>query len=184
MTRMTILLFASGMGLLLGSFLGVGWMTHRDGLGLFGGDTVATRAGVWMPPFGRGFLGLLAGVLLLGWATQLSPVQSVDRVVRQHLSQRRDSRVALALNVLTRLGDPHPLLYGAVLVVIMLAGGGYAPRVSIVACAMIGTFGLELRCKLLFPQVRISQFLGQPLSGYPSGTTMRAMVFAGMLVGL
>src|SRR5882672_4681226 len=106
MTRMTILLFASGMGLLLGSFLGMGWMIHRDGLGLFG---------------------LLAGVLLLGWTTQLSPVQSVDRVVRQHLYQRRGSSVALALNVLTRLGDPHPLLYGAVLVVMMLAGRGYAP---------------------------------------------------------
>ena len=184
MTRMTILLFASGMGLLLGSFLGMGWMTHRDGLSLLAGDTVATRAGVWMPPFGRGFLGLLAGVLLLGWATQLSPVQSVDRVVRQQLYQRRGSSVALALNGLTRLGDPHPLLYGAVLVVMMLAGRGYAPRVSFVACAMIGTFGLELCGKLLFPQVRISQFLGQPLSGYPSGTTMRAMVLAGMLVGL
>src|SRR6266850_2908498 len=184
MTRMTILLFASGMGLLLGSFLGMGWMIHRDGLGLLGGDTVAARAGVWMPPFGRGFFGLLAGVLLLGWTTQLSPVQSVDRVVRQHLYQRRGSSVALALNVLTRLGDPHPLLYGAVLVVMMLAGRGYAPRVSFVAYAMVGTFGLELCCKLLFPQVRMSQFLGQPLSSYPSGTAMRAMVLAGVLLGL
>jgi len=181
---MTILLFASGMGLLLGSFLGMGWMIHRDGLGLLGGDTVAARAGVWMPPFGRGFFGLLAGVLLLGWTTQLSPVQSVDRVVRQHLYQRRGSSVALALNVLTRLGDPHPLLYGAVLVVMMLAGRGYAPRVSFVAYAMVGTFGLELCCKLLFPQVRMSQFLGQPLSSYPSGTAMRAMVLAGVLLGL
>ena len=68
-------------------------------LGLFGGDPVAIRAGVWMPPFGRGFFGLLAGVLLLGWATQLSPRESVDRVVRQHLSQWRGSSVALALNV-------------------------------------------------------------------------------------
>ena len=71
---------------------------------LLAGETVATRAGLWMPPFGRGFLGLLAGVLLLGWATQLSPVQSVDRVVRQQLYQRRGSSVALALNGLTRLG--------------------------------------------------------------------------------
>ena len=45
-------------------------------------------------------------------------------------------------------------------------------RVGFVAYVMVGTFGLELCGNLLLPQVRMSQFLGQPLSGYPSGTTM------------
>jgi len=184
MTRMTMFLLASGIGLQLGSFLGMGWMIHRAGSGLLGWEAVAARTSMWMPPLGRGFLGFLVGFLLLGWATQLSPVQSVDRVVRQHVSQRQGSGVALALNALTRLADPPPLLLGAVLVAVMLAGRERAPMLGFVTCAMVGAFGLELCCKLWFPQVRTSQLLGQPLSSYPSGTAMRAMVLAGVLLGL
>jgi undecaprenyl-diphosphatase len=137
-----------------------------------------------MPPLGRGFLGLLVGFLLVGWATSLSPVQSVDRFVQQQVSQRKGSGVARALNALMRLADPHPLLLGAVVVAVILVGRERAPMLGFVTCAMVGTFGLELCCKLWFPQVRTSQFLGQPLSNYPSGTAMRAMVLAGVLLGL
>jgi len=124
---------------------------------------------MWMPPLGRGFLGFLVGFPALGWATQLSPVQSVDRVVRQHVSQRQGSGVALALNALTRLADPPPLLLGAVLVAVMLRVASVLRCWAFVTCAMVAAFASRLCCKLWFPRFARVSSLGQPLSSYPSG---------------
>src|SRR5919198_6131230 len=113
-----------------------------------------------------------------GGASPLSPVRSIDRIVGDHLYQHGRHSVAIILKRLARLGDPNPLVYGGLLVVLTCVVRGRAPALRLLAYATIGAYGLELCGKLLFPQVRTSRLLGQALSPYPSGTAMRAMVFA------
>jgi membrane-associated phospholipid phosphatase len=182
MTRTMLVLFTSGMGLFVSSLLGIAWGVDADGWHIVHWEVVVARRTAWRRRLPLVSLLLFLGALLVGWATQLSTVQSVDRVIGQQLALRQGSSAALVLHALVRFGDPHPMLYGAMVVVVMAAGRGRAQALRLVAFAMVGTFGLELCGKILFPQVHTTEFLGQALSNYPSGTAMRAMVLALVLL--
>jgi membrane-associated phospholipid phosphatase len=179
MTRMMLILLTSGMGLLVGSLLGIAWGVRSDGWAAAAARPMARRRRL-----AQVSLLLFVGALLLGWATQLPAVQSIDRLVGQHLLLREGSSMALVLNPLLHLMDPHPLIYGAMVVVVMAAGRGRAWPLCLLAFAMAGSLGLELCGKLLFPQVHTTQLLDQTFSNYPSGAAMRAMVLAMVLLAV
>jgi undecaprenyl-diphosphatase len=109
-------------------------------------------------------------------------VRALDRIVGQHLHRVGGSSVALALERLVRVGDPHPLVYAMLLAALLCYGRGHASTLRFVAFMIVGTFALELGFKSLFHYVRPGSFLGLDLSGYPSGTAMRATVLAGALL--
>jgi membrane-associated phospholipid phosphatase len=88
----------------------------------------------------------------------------------------------MTLKALARLGDPNPLVYSGLLVVLTRVVLGRAHAFRVVAYTAIGAYGLEVCGKLLFPQGRPSLLLGQSLSAYPSGTAVRALVLGGMLL--
>jgi PAP2 superfamily len=178
MTRTIIALFASGVGLLLYALLGIAWMARRDGVKLWGSEAAPAGAIAWRRRLAAVSLLLFGASLLLGWAMPLSPVRSIDRIVGDHLYKHGRHGVAITLKRLARLGDPNPLVYSGLLVVLTCAVRGRAPALRLFAYATIGAYGLELCGKLLFPPVRTSRLLGQVLSNSPSGTAMRAMVLA------
>jgi hypothetical protein len=88
----------------------------------------------------------------------------------------------MTLKALARLGDPNPLVYGGLLVVLTCVVLGRAHAFRVFAYTAIGAYGLEVGGKLLFPQGRPSLLLGQSLSAYPSGTAVRALVLGGTLL--
>jgi membrane-associated phospholipid phosphatase len=184
MTLTMIALLVSGVGLLLFSLLGMTWVARPNGLNILSWDAPPSRMIVWMKRPCRVLLLLFGGFLLLGWATQLSPVQAFDRIVGHHLHRRGGPSIAIALKTLVRIGDPHPLIYGMLVAVLLRHGRGRARVLRFFAYMIIGTFALELCFKILFHHVRPGLFFGLELSGYPSGTAMRAMVLAGALLAV
>jgi membrane-associated phospholipid phosphatase len=182
MTRTMIALFVIGVGLLLYALLGIAWMARREGVKIWAWEAAPACTVAWRKRLSSVSLLLFGAGLLLGWATPLSPVQSVDRIVGQQLYRRGGHSVAMTLKTLVRLGDPNPLVYSGLLVVLTRVVRGRAHALRLFAYTTIGAYGLELCGKLLFPQVRTSLLLGQALSNYPSGTAMRAMVLALVLL--
>jgi membrane-associated phospholipid phosphatase len=167
---------------LLYALFGIAWMARRDGVKICGWEAAPACAVAWRKHLSSVALLLFGASLLLGWATQLSPVQSVDRIVEDHLYRRGGPNIAITLKMLAHLGDPNPLVYSGLLVVLTCVVRGRAHALRLFAYTTIGAYGLELCGKLLFPRVQASQLLGQILSSYPSGTAMRAIVLAGVLL--
>jgi undecaprenyl-diphosphatase len=85
---------------------------------------------------------------------------------------------------MARIGDPHPLIYGMLLIVLLLSGRGRASALRFFGYMIIGTFALDLCFKILFHRVYPGLFFGLDLSGYPSGTAMRATVLVGALLAI
>jgi hypothetical protein len=177
-------LLVGGVGLLLYALLGIVGMAHRESMKLWGWEVAPACAIVWKRRLSAVSLLLFGASLLLGWATPLWPVQSVDRIVGQQLYRRGGPKVTITLKTLARLGDPNPLVYSGLWVVLTRVVRGRAHALRVFAYLTIGAYGLELCGKLLFPEVHTNRFLGQSLANSPSGAAMRAMVLALVLLVL
>ena len=168
------------------SLFGVVWAAKQSGWEFLGWEIASDHTAVLVKRLLLASLLLFSGFFLLGMATCLEPVQSLDKALVQQVFRRGGPVVIWTMKTIAHATDLEPTICWVFIATLVLEARRRLQSFWFFASALLGTVGLEVCFEAIFrwlqPDFMHKEYVHPLLSGYPSGHALRATLLAGLLV--